>query len=216
MQTFSIKEAFRTGWNSFKQHAWLLIGSTAFIGVVSMVINSLADDGEPLAFIFGIVGAFLSWWFFLGFTRMALTINAGGVPAFGMLFRESWDLLWKYAVASIVSGVIVVVGLILLIVPGVIAQIMLSLTVFMVLEKGLGPIEALRESRRLTKGKRWDMFLFFILVVLLNVAGAIPMGLGLLVTVPVTFLAFVHVYKKIDGTDDLQPVKPMEMPASTV
>src|SRR5690606_18380623 len=158
----------------------LLVGSAVFVGAVSIVTGMIAgDDSGFFAFIINIVSTVLMWWFFLGFTRMALTISTGGVPHFNMLFGESWDVLWKYAVASIVSGIIVVIGLVLLIVPGIIAQIMLSLMVFMILEKGLGPIESLKASKRLTEGKKWDLLLFFLLAVALSIAGAIPMGLGL-------------------------------------
>lgn len=217
MHTFSIKEAFGSAWSAFKRHAWMLVGATAFIGGVSLVGNMIiGDDTGILSFILSVALALATWWFSLGFIRMGLLVHGGGTPVFKMLFGESWDRTWKYAVASIVTSVIVIVGLVLLIVPGIIAQVMLSLSVFFILEKGSGPVEALKESRRMTKGKRWDLFLFFVVAVLLNIAGAIPMGLGLLVTVPVTLLAFVHVYKKIDATDDVQVVKPMEMPAPTV
>lgn len=217
MHTFSIKEAFSSAWSAFKRNTWMLVGATAFIGGVSLVGNMIiGDDTGILSFILSIALAVATWWLSLGFIRMGLLVHGGGTPVFKMLFAESWDRTWKYAVASIVTSIIVIVGLVLLIVPGIIAQVMLSLSVFFILEKGSGPIEALKESRRMTKGKRWDLFLFFVVAILLNIAGAIPMGLGLLVTVPVTLLAFVHVYKKIDATDDVQVVKPMEMPAPTV
>lgn len=217
MHTFSIKEAFRSGWTSFKQHLWLLVGSTAFIGAVSMLSGFVAGDDAGLwSFIVNIASTVLMWWLFLGFLRMVLTIYAGGTPGFAVLFGESWDVLWKYAVASILANIIILVGFVLLIVPGFMALTALSLVMFLVLEKGVGPVVALKESRRLTAGKRWDIFWFLILAAVINIAGALLMGLGLLVTVPVTMLAFVHVYKKIDGTDDVQVVQPMEMPAPTV
>lgn len=216
MHTVSIKESFRFGWNTFKRDPWVLVGATAVIGVVSMIINTL-DDSMDSGILIGVVGALLTWWLFLGFTRMVLMAHDGGKPRFDMVFKESWNVLWRYALAMIVSIVIVVIGLVLLIVPGIIAQIMLSLAIFLILEKHMMPIEALKESRRMTKGKRWDLLLFYIVCGALNLAGALLFGIGLLLTLPVTMLAFAHVYRSIDRSDDMAPVAPTQMPpASTV
>lgn len=216
MHTFSIKEAFSSAWSTFKRDPWMLVGATAFVGAISLVGNMIIGDNDgALSFVLSAVLTVATWWLTLGLVRMGLSIHAGGKPVFSALFAEKWDLVWKYAVASIVTSVIVLVGLVLLIVPGIIAQVMLSLAIFFILEKGSGPIEALKESRRITKGKRWDLFLFLLLAALLNIAGFFVFGVGLLVTIPVTLLAFIHVYKKIDATDDLQPVAPMEMPSAS-
>ena len=208
MHTVSIKESLKFGWNAFKKDVWVYVGATAVVLVASVVISKIGED-VPLV---NIVGTVLSWWLFLGLTRMTLNSYAGLPVKFEMLFKESWNVLWRYALASIVSLIIIGIGLILLIVPGIIAQVMLCLAAFLVLEKSMKPIEALKESRRMTKGKRWDLFLFILVLILINVVGALPFGLGLLVTLPVSLLAFAHVYKAIDKSDDMAPVAPTQMP----
>lgn len=214
MHTVSIKESFKFGWNAFKKDAGIYIGATAVVLVASVVMSKMSEslgDGLLSALI-SIAGTVLTWWLFLGLTRMTLNSYAGLPVKFDMIFKESWNVLWRYALAAILTLIIVGIGLILLIVPGIIAQIMLCLTVFLVLEKGMKPIDALKESRRMTKGKRWDLFLFLLVLILVNIVGAIPMGLGLLVTLPISLLAFAHVYKAIDKSDDMAPVAPTQMP----
>ncbi len=217
MHTVSIKESFRFGWNAFKKDVWVYIGSTAVALIVSMVISKMSDElGDGLfSALISIAGTVLTWWLFLGLTRMALNSYASLPVKFDMIFKESWNVLWRYALTAIVSLIIVGIGLILLIVPGIIAQVMLSLAAFLVLEKSMKPIDALKESRRMTKGKRWDLFLFLLVLVLINIIGMIPAGLGLLVTLPVSLLAFTHVYKAIDKSDDMAPVAPTQMPPAT-
>ncbi len=214
MHTVSIKESFKFGWNAFKKDAGVYVGATAVALVASFVVNKISGElGNGLfGALVSIAGAVLTWWLFLGLTRMTLNSYAGLPVKFDMVFKESWDVLWRYALAAIVMVIVVGIGFILLVVPGIIAQVMLSLTIFLVLEKGMKPIAALKESRRMTKGKRWDLFLFFLVLVLINIVGAIPMGLGLLVTLPISLLAFAHVYKAIDKSDDMAPVVPTQMP----
>lgn len=214
MHTVSIKESFRFGWNTFKRDPWMLVGATAVIGVVSVIVNKLNDPMDPNVLI-SIVGTVLTWWLFLGLTRMALMAHDGGKPRFDMVFKESWNVLWRYALATIISIIITIVGLILLIVPGIIAQVMLSLMIFLILEKRMMPIEALKESRRMTRGKRWDLFLFFLVAGIFNLIGVLIFGVGLLLTLPVTMLAFAHVYRSIDRGDDMTPVAPTPMPAAS-
>ncbi len=217
MHTLSISESLRFGWNAFKRDAWVYIGSTAVILIVSLLVNKIGQEvGENfLGMIVSIAGTVLSWWLFLGLTRMALNSYASLPVKFDMVFKESWNVLWRYAVVAILSLIIVVIGLILLIVPGIIAQVMICLSLFLVLEKNMRPIEALKESRRMTKGKRWTLFLFVLTTVVINLIGAIPAGLGLLVTLPVSLLAFTHIYKAIDKSDDMSPVTATQMPPAT-
>lgn len=210
MHTVSIKESLSFGWNAFKQNVWIYIGATVVIAIVSMIGNKASGHGGGS--LLSLVTTVVTWWLTLGLTRMALNSYAGLPVKFEMLFKESWNVLWRYALASIVSGIIILVGFVLLIVPGVMALVAFSLVTFLVLEKGMKPIEALKESRRMTKGKGWDLFLFILVLVLINIVGAIPFGLGLLVTLPVSILAFAHVYKKIDKSDDMAPVAPTQMP----
>jgi hypothetical protein len=59
---------------------------------------------------------------------------------------------------AILSGLGMLVGLLLLIVPGVILYVMWSVSAPALVEERLGPIEALGRSRELTRGARWKVF----------------------------------------------------------
>ena len=67
----------------------------------------------------------------------------------------------------------------------------------LVIDKGLPPIEALRESARLTKGKRWKLLGFAVCMILLNILGAIALGVGLLVSMPISMLATMRAYRAL-------------------
>jgi uncharacterized membrane protein len=83
----------------------------------------------------------------------------------------------------------------LLIVPGVILGLMFLFTTLIVIERELGPIEALSESNCLTRGHKWPLLGFMLLLLLVNLLGLLALVVGLLVSIPVTTLAFVHAYR---------------------
>lgn len=70
---------------------------------------------------------------------------------------------------------------------------------FGVLEQGLAPIASLRYSAQLTQGLRWPLVGFSVVLALLNLAGLLVCGAGLLVTLPLSAVAYTWVYLQIAG-----------------
>ena len=68
---------------------------------------------------------------------------------------------------------------------------------YLVIDRGLGPIEAMKESWRVTKGHKWQLFFLFLALIGLNILGAIALIIGLLVTVPISMLAAAHAYRTL-------------------
>jgi len=96
----------------------------------------------------------------------------------GDLF-SSYPLVINYIIASILYGLMVIVGLIFLIVPGIYLAIKHQFYTYLIVDKGMGPIEAIKESGRITKGALWNLLGFVIIVTLLGAGGWI-VGLGLM------------------------------------
>lgn len=205
--SFSKKEALRYGWNTFKAQPWVYVGAGLIIAVLSLIFNSLAGkDHDAMSGIITLVGTVLQWWLYLGFMRMALAAHAGTPIRINMVFGESWKTVLQYAIVAILSGILVALGFILLIVPGFIVAMMLSLAPLILLDRHTDGIESMKESRRMTEGHRANLFLLFLLMVGLNIIGALAVGVGLLVTAPVSVLAFVYAYKQIERSVALEPV----------
>ena len=112
---------------------------------------------------------------------------------------------WKYLGASILLALAVAIGFVLLIVPGIILGLMFMFTTFVVIERELGPIDAMSESHRLTRGHKWRLFGFVLLLLLINVLGVLALVVGLLVSIPVSTLAFVHAYRVLGGKPGPRP-----------
>ncbi len=215
MNSFSKKEALRFGWNTFKARPWVFIGAAALLMVISMIFNKLTQGRQDmLTFVIAIIGTLVQWWLFIGFTRMTLHAHAGMPVAIKTLFGESWKTLLQYAIIAILSGILVAIGLILLIVPGIIVYTMIALAPFFLLERGMKAIDAMKESRKVTEGHRMNLFLFVLLLAGLNILGALALWIGLLITIPVSLLAFVYVFKQIEKGVALAPQAPVATPAT--
>lgn len=200
---FASGDAIRYGWEAFKKHAGFLIGMFVIMFIIMGVFYApmmwaLSEGSNGLYYFFYLIYLIVTWVLSIGMIKILLTLHDGKEAKFSDLFTN-WNLLGKYIGFSIVQGLVIGGGFLLLIVPGVIFAIMFSLGMYYVVDKGMGPIEAMKASKKATDGAKLDLFGFFILIGLLNMAGAIVFGLGLLITVPMTAMAMVYVYRHLDG-----------------
>ena len=101
--------------------------------------------------------------------------------------------------ASIVYGLIVVGGLILLVVPGIYLALRLQFYSYYIIDKNAGSIDSLKMSWKATEGNVINIFLFELLLIGINILGAIALVVGLLVTIPVSVIAVTLLYRKLSA-----------------
>jgi uncharacterized membrane protein len=202
MYELSVKECLSFGWKTFTSRPWLFIGA----GLVIFAVSALGD--MPRALTKGITGTeamAVGVITFLISTAVSFLVSMGK-SAFYLKSHdavEASDLknLWhpqpflKYAITSFLAGAATVIGLILFIVPGIIFGIMFGFAQYLVIEKNLDPLSALRESAALTKGNRWNLFLLGLALLGINILGFCALLVGLFVTLPLSTLAVVHSYR---------------------
>jgi len=96
---------------------------------------------------------------------------------------------------------------------GVYFEIQFCFSRFFVLDKGMGPIKALRASSRLTKGIKFKLLEFEIIKVLVIIMSLLAFFVGILIAVPLNIIASAFVYRRLLETQDgagVPPVLPME------
>lgn len=132
----------------------------------------------------------------IGMTKISLMVSRDEKPELRELFING-ALLIPFLWASICYGLAVIGGIILLIVPGMIMAVMLGLFAYFIVDQNMGPIEALKASRALTKGHRWQLFCFGFMLFLFNIAGLLCLLVGMVVTIPASYIAQAHVYDRL-------------------
>lgn len=150
----------------------------------------------------------------IGYTKVFLRIYDGEMPKFADLFKE-YRYFWNYLGVSLLVGLAVVGGVIFLIIPGVILAVRLSFAPIIVIDTKIGPVEAIKESYNITKGVFWKMLLFWISIGLLNLAGFVALVVGLLVSIPVSTLATIYVYRELTKAKAGVSTTPLEAPMVT-
>jgi uncharacterized membrane protein len=203
---FSIHSCVSFGWETFKKRPWFFVGASVVIVLVYIFASALTSAIDALlggsAKEPTLVGSLADY----GLS----TLISMGVTAFYLAAHDSPETVdltqlwrphpfWKYVGASILVGLVIVAGFILLIVPGIILMLMFMFTTFIVIDRGLGPIDAMKDSNNITRGHKWPLLGFVCILALINIAGAIALLVGLLVTIPVTSLAFTHAYRVLQA-----------------
>ena len=87
--------------------------------------------------------------------------------------------------------------MVLLIFPGIYWGLKYQFTIYLIIDKGLGIKAAMQESARMTNGKKSSLFWFDFVCACVMILGAICLGVGVLVAMPVVWLAGATVYRKL-------------------
>lgn len=137
----------------------------------------------------------------LAMTQIRLGLLAHDAPG-SLSVRALWapHPFWKFTGAYLLTALIVLAGFILLIVPGFILATVLIFTSYLVMDRNLGPIEAIKESARITKGNRWNLFFLLLALLGINILGLLAVFVGLLVSAPVSLIAMAYAYRKLQGS----------------
>jgi len=106
------------------------------------------------------------------------------MPQIRDLYSSKPIVLLNYVIASIAYGLMVMVGFLLLIVPGIFLALKYQFYGYLITDRGMGPIEALKESGRLTEGAKKDLFVFWltffcgilVIMIVLGLLIALPIG----------------------------------------
>lgn len=205
-----LSEAVRFGWRTVQQHFPFIILTIAVAVIVPCIIDW---GGEHVfhrrgqQFLMDLIDIVVSATFALGLFKIYLRFRDGEKPIFENLF-DGISRAHVWVGASIIMTVAIVMGLVLLLVPGIIMLLRLWFVGFVLVDERTGPIDAIQRSWDITRGHTMDLLVFFIVLVGLNLLGVVCLGVGLLVTVPISGLAMSFVYRVLKPKVAVTPVVP--------
>jgi len=195
--SFSIQESLKFGWEQTKTHSKVLfqILLTIFALQVAQAIVGSTIQHELIGILATIAIAIAETVVGVGLTLVTLKIAKHERVTYADIVPPL-QLIWSYVLALLLAGLITAVGFILLIVPGIYFALRFSMVRYAILE-GSGVMASLEKSGKLTHGVKWKLLGFFLVLGFINILGAILFMVGLLVTIPVTMIAYAHVYQKL-------------------
>ena len=105
---------------------------------------------------------------------------------------------------------IVTIGIFLLIIPGIVFAVKLALVPYLVIDKKMDAIEAVKESWRLTNGHGWTIFGMALLAIPIFIAGLIVFIVGVIPALIWIQCAFASIYFALTGKEDSNNATPVE------
>ena len=202
MSTFSISNVISTAWGHFKAHALEI--TLAFISyiILSILVSVVEVTGEltgkpMIALLATIFCGLTNIIFALGFAKIFLDIVRGGKVQIETLFSQFKPMLiLNYVIAIIISAVVICVGFLLLIVPGVYLAIRLQYVSLNLIEQERPDfIEALKTSWNMTKGNMLDLLALSVISILIMILGFLALVVGVVIAAPLVTLISTLAYK---------------------
>jgi len=188
-----IGSCFSRGWQLVQRYFWLTVGATFIIALISIVIELIPF----LGWIVGLVFGFVFWggldWMFLKLIRGEKSGVGDAFAGFSMGFVQ-------LMLASIVSQLLLSVGLLLLILPGIYLLVAWFLfTPLLVMDKRLEFWPAMELSRKVVTRHWWQFFGLLLLQLLVLLGGLIALGIGVFIALPIVTAASIYAYEDIFG-----------------
>ena len=205
-ETPSVTTSYEKGW----QLLWANFGIILLVWIVSILISG----GGSI--IFGLlqntdsVGLSIYW----SIASLLFTFLVAGPIEFGVIYFmirvvrgenaevkdifEPFNNYGNVLLAMILLAVIVVVGFIVLIIPGIIFCIRLYYAPYILVDKRTGAFEAIRESWLITRGHFWRIFLMALMAIPIVIGGLIALVVGIIPAALWINLAFAVLYTQLN------------------
>ena len=222
MKTLSVRAIVKESWAKFKaEKKGILIASLAFLIVVNL--GNLVPKHSPMLIRGGsnIILTILSTIFSIWFIKTLLKVIDGGKPDFQYLKQIRFRIFWRYffgsvlyfvvagapamilgffAVTSFASGLWVLAFLLGLgaVVYGVYMSLRYLLVPYVLVDDEQISIgRAFKKTAHLTDGVKWKLAQLLIISIIINMIGSIPASIGLLISLPISYLALLIAYRKL-------------------
>jgi hypothetical protein len=191
---------FETGWRLFKSRASVFVVSMLLLFlswvVLEIAVVFLHRLGLAVWLVLHLVWLFLFSGMLVGLHVMALKSIDGEIPRVGDLFA-SLERGPAYLLALGIYCLTVSGGLVLLIVPGVYLAARYCLFAQIIADTSASALSALRKAAALARGSWASLSALFLIAFLLNIAGMALLGIGLIISLPVSLLAIAGFYRSL-------------------
>ena len=93
---------------------------------------------------------------------------------------EAFHNYWNAVLANILVLGLIIIGLFLLIIPGIIFGCKLAFTPYLIVDRKMEVIEAIKESWRMTNGHAWTIFFIGLLSIVIIIGGLLFFVVGVI------------------------------------
>ena len=221
--TLSISEVTSKAWDLSKKHGLIIAAIILIIGLIAQTLGNIGfpwveymkaiatEDPEAMLealtqnmggmIVMAIVGWLISMAAYAGLLNIVLKITKGSMNGFDLSgFKMPVKTYLNYLLVTIIMSIIVTIGTICCLIPGIFLAARLSLAPSYVLEHPEGSIgEAIERSWNMTKGNFWNIFGLGAIYVLFCLVGLLCCCIGVYFAQAIGYFILAVVYFTLSG-----------------
>lgn len=198
---FILSEVYSTAWKGTKSQLWILAGLLIGYCILSFTLSAFAMPIQSSIIgeiIVTVVSVLFSLIFSLGYMKNIFQALDGEEPQFSAYGQQTRNII-TYLLASIIMGLIVSVGLLFFIIPGIYLALRLQFYQAFIVEENAGIIESLRKSWEITKEQALPLFMLALVMIGILILGCILFGIGIFVAIPLIYMMYGYVFRKLQS-----------------
>ncbi|WP_082608889.1 hypothetical protein [Oerskovia sp. Root918] len=220
---FAVGDAIGFGWKKFWANPWPWVLAALIFLLINTLFSWLTGGFEQFSdyrtdgftdtnmfeavglsvgsVVLSIIGAIIGYLITAFFTRGALDESQGRKPDVAAFFGIGNVV--NVILAAFLVGIMAAVGTILCVLPGLAVLLFSAFVYYFTLDKEQDAITAIKSSWSLVAKNFGSVFLLLLALFGINIVGALLCGIGLLVTLPLSYIAVAYAYRRLIGE---QPV----------
>jgi len=203
----TVGDAYNHGWKTIWKYFLELFLIGLLIFIISIPINAfsfMVQDGSNWSLI--VIFIFLS---------AAYGILILGPLQYGMFYcylkaargenlqvKDLFDIKENYInvmLASLLTNVIIGIGIFMLIIPGIIFACKLAFVPYLVIDKKMDAIKALQKSWQMTDGYAVNIFVIGLLAIFIAIGGLIAFLIGVIIAAMWIYASFASIYYSVES-----------------
>lgn len=203
---FSIESVLGQGWTGTKTFFFPLLGVMVVNGLLTMLVpiasffigasNSLMAENLFLSLGLGLLSTFIALTIEMGMIKVNLMVLDGQTVRPDDCF-QTFNLLPNYFVAWLIARSVTMFGFFCFVIPGIILHISFQFFGYFIVERGMGPIEALKASWAVCDGARWNLVMLSIVLWFINAVGFMCFFLGLIPAHMINGISLAATYREL-------------------
>jgi uncharacterized membrane protein len=221
-----IRQSIQYGWNKARLWVWAFLPAVLLQWVLDSAVTWRVDAGGNrtlqlwwhnvgpqtvgvviMATVLTIVVYIVSEWIAMGIIHGSVKAARGEDVTAGDFFL-TWENVARFILGTLLYGLIVGVGMVLLVVPGIIWGLRYSMYGHYMVTQGAGPVEALQMSAAATDGHKGELFGLCLASFGVVILGALCLGVGLVWAIPAVSIAWSTVFLRLSGQQTVPVPEP--------
>jgi uncharacterized membrane protein len=193
---------FSRSWEVFKENWALLAGVFLVYSILSGGPSQLSDEDSLFGSLIGLIQLIITGPLLAGTYYVALKLIRREPAEFVEMF-DGFKVFGKAVGVFILYSVLLGIGIILLIVPGIIVAVGLWPAMFLVTQADLGITDTLRKAWDMTRGYKMNLFLVGLALFGLNLLGLLAFIVGVIFTGAFSLLVVAAAYDELEQASEV-------------